>query len=119
MIKEAIKVEEMLISGVARDNEVARISIIGVPDRPGLAFKIFSQLAAKNVNVDIILQSIGRNGTKDISFTILNLSRSNKELVELMETIGAADGIYDDNISKVSIVGAGMETNPGVAAQDV
>lgn len=60
----------MLISGVAKDTNVARISIIGVPDRPGLAFKIFSKLSAKDINVDIILQSIGRHGTKDISFTV-------------------------------------------------
>ncbi len=62
--------EKMLISGVAKDENVARISVIGVPDKPGLAFRIFSKLAQKNVNVDIILQSIGRNGTKDISFTV-------------------------------------------------
>ena len=84
-IKEAVKVEKMLIRGVARDNDVARISIIGVPDQPGIAFKIFSQLAAKKVNVDIILQSIGRDDTKDISFTV---DRSNKQLaLELMEDI--------------------------------
>ena len=70
IVKEDCKMEKMLISGVAKDDKVARFSIIGVPDRPGLAFKIFSKLGAKNVNVDIILQSIGRNGTKDISFTV-------------------------------------------------
>ncbi|HIY28297.1 MAG TPA: aspartate kinase, partial [Firmicutes bacterium] len=70
IVKEEIKVEKMLISGVAKDENIARISIMGVPDRPGLAFKIFSKLAAKNINVDIILQSVGRNGTKDISFTV-------------------------------------------------
>ena len=70
IVREANKMEEMLISGIAKDNEVARVSIIGVPDRPGLAFKIFTKLAAKEINVDIILQSIGRNNTKDISFTI-------------------------------------------------
>ena len=70
IVKEATNVEKMLISGVAKDENVARISVIGVPDKPGLAFRIFSKLAQKNVNVDIILQSIGRNGTKDISFTV-------------------------------------------------
>ena len=118
-IKEVVKVEKMLIRGVARDNDVARISIIGVPDQPGIAFKIFSQLAAKKVNVDIILQSIGRDGTKDISFTV---SRSHKQLaLELMEEINERCGgkgiICDDNISKVSIVGAGMQSNPGVASK--
>ena len=118
-IKEAVKVEKMLIRGVARDNDVVRISIIGVPDQPGIAFKIFSQLAAKKVNVDIILQSIGRDDTKDISFTV---NRSNKQLaLELMEDINERCGgkgiICDDNISKVSIVGAGMQSNPGVASK--
>ncbi|HIU31574.1 MAG TPA: aspartate kinase, partial [Candidatus Caccousia avistercoris] len=63
IVKEAKEMEKMLISGVAKDEDVARISIMGVPDRPGLAFKIFSKLGAKNINVDIILQSVGRNGT--------------------------------------------------------
>ena len=70
IVKEESNVEKMLISGVAKDDNIARISIIGVPDKPGLAFKIFSKLASKGINVDIILQSIGRNGTKDISFTV-------------------------------------------------
>ncbi len=118
-IKEVVKLEKMLIRGVARDNDVVRISIVGVPDQPGFAFKIFSQLAAKKVNVDIILQSIGRDGTKDISFTV---SRSHKDLaVSLMEEIndrlGGKGILCDENISKVSIVGAGMQTNPGVASK--
>ncbi|MCI8649475.1 MAG: aspartate kinase [Anaerotruncus sp.] len=118
-IKEVVKVEKMLIRGVARDNDVARISILGVPDLPGIAFKIFSRLAAKKVNVDIILQSIGRDDTKDISFTI---SRAHKEeALAVMEAINEQFGgkgvICDDNISKVSIVGAGMQSNPGVASK--
>ena len=118
-LKAVVKVEKMLIRGVARDNDVARISIVGVPDQPGIAFKIFSRLAAKKVNVDIILQSIGRDDTKDISFTV---PRSSKQLaMELMEEINERCGgkgvICDDNISKVSIVGAGMQSNPGVASK--
>lgn len=119
IVKETSNVEKMLISGVAKDDNIARISIIGVPDRPGLAFKIFSKLASKGINVDIILQSIGRNGTKDISFTV----EKNKmeETIELLksyeETWGASGIVSDDNVSKVSIVGAGMETHPGVAAE--
>ncbi len=118
-IKEVVKLEKMLVRGVARDNDVVRISIVGVPDQPGVAFKIFSQLAAKKVNVDIILQSIGRENTKDISFTV---SRSHKQVaMELLEDINERMGgkgvICDDNISKVSIVGAGMQTNPGVASK--
>ena len=119
IVREANKMEEMLISGIAKDNEVARVSIIGVPDRPGLAFKIFTKLAAKDITVDIILQSIGRNNTKDISFTIpeSQLDETMGILRTYVETIGAADAVYDGNVSKVSVVGAGMETHPGVAAQ--
>mgnify|MGYP001347474483 CR=1 FL=1 len=119
IVKEATKVEKMLISGIAKDEDVARISIIGVPDRPGLAFKIFSKLSAKNLNIDIILQSVGRNGTKDISFTTnqANLKETIDILNPYVELIGATSVVYDENVAKVSIVGAGMETHPGTAAQ--
>lgn len=119
IVKEAVKMEEMLISGVAKDENVARVSIIGVPDRPGLAFKIFSKLAAKNINVDIILQSVGRNGTKDISFTVsrANLKTTVDLLSDYLEQIGANSIVYDENVAKVSIVGAGMESHPGTAAK--
>lgn len=69
-VKEVTDVEKMLIKGVARDNDVARISVVGVPDSPGVAFRLFSTLASKKIDVDIILQSIGRTGSKDISFTV-------------------------------------------------
>ena len=119
IVKEENSVEQMLISGVAKDDNIARISIIGVPDKPGLAFKIFSKLSSKGTNVDIILQSIGRNGTKDISFTV-EKDRM-EETIELLkaytEKLGATSLVADDNVSKVSIVGAGMESHPGVAAE--
>jgi aspartate kinase len=118
IVKEDSKVEKMLISGVAKDTNVARISVIGVPDKPGLAFKIFSKLSSKNINVDIILQSIGRNGTKDISFTIAkeNLADAIEILNPFIEGLGANSVSYDDQVAKISIVGAGMETHPGVAS---
>ncbi|MFI3325373.1 MAG: aspartate kinase [Clostridia bacterium] len=118
IVKEESKVEKMLISGVAKDDNIARISIIGVPDRPGLAFKIFAKLSAKQVNVDIILQSIGRNGTKDITFTVekAKLNTTLEVLNSYLELIGASSVVTDDNVAKVSIVGAGMESHPGVAA---
>ncbi len=115
IVKEKTKMEKMLIRGVAKDNNVARISIVGVADTPGVAFRIFDKLAAKKINVDIILQSVGRDGTKDIAFTVP------KDQADLaMETL--ADAVdakvtCDTNVSKVSIVGAGMETHPGVAAK--
>ena len=119
IVKEESKVEKMLISGVAKDDNIARISIIGVPDKPGLAFKIFSKLVSKRINVDIILQSIGRNGTKDISFTVekSKLEDAIALLQENAEKWGASNIVSDDNVTKVSIVGAGMESHPGVAAE--
>ncbi len=118
IVKEANKMEKMLISGVAKDEDVARISIIGVPDRPGLAFKIFSKLSGKNINVDIILQSIGRNGTKDISFTVgrSNLQDALDILTPYVDVLGASGIVHDETVAKISIVGAGMESHPGVAA---
>lgn len=119
IVKEENSVEQMLISGVAKDDNIARISIIGVPDKPGLAFKIFSKLSSKGTNVDIILQSIGRNGTKDISFTVEKdrMEDTIELLKEYTEKLGATSLVADDNVSKVSIVGAGMESHPGVAAE--
>ncbi len=118
IVKEANKMEKMLISGVAKDDDVARVSIIGVPDRPGLAFKLFSKLSAKGINVDIILQSVGRNGTKDISFTVsmANLNQTIELLNPYVDMVGASSVVYDEDVAKVSIVGAGMESHPGVAA---
>ena len=119
IVKEESNVEKMLISGVAKDDNIARISIIGVPDKPGLAFKIFSKLASKGINVDIILQSIGRNGTKDISFTVAKdkMEEAIALLQQHAEKWGASNIVSDDNVTKVSIVGAGMESHPGVAAE--
>ena len=117
-VKEVCKVEKMLIKGVAMDNDVTRISIIEVPDHPGIAFKIFSALAANKSNVDIILQSVGRAGTKDISFTVSTSQKEDALRIseELKSVIGAKEVTFNDNVSKVSIVGAGMLSNPGVAA---
>jgi aspartate kinase len=118
-VKEVVNVEKMLVRGVARDNDVARISIMGVPDEPGFAFRIFSLLSRKKINVDIILQSIGRDFTKDVSFTVneSNLDAALEALRENMPAFKARDIKFDRDISKVSIVGAGMSTNPGIAAK--
>ena len=110
--------EKMLITGVAADKNTARISVMGIEDKPGTAFKIFNTLAKHNINVDIILQSVGREGTKDISFTV-----SEDDLKEAMEVLEARKKAltikeisYNKDVAKISIVGAGMLTNPGVAA---
>jgi aspartate kinase len=117
-VKEVSQVEKMLVRGVTRDNNTARISVVNIEDTPGKAFKIFSLLAKEDINVDVILQSIGRENTKDISFTVdkSNLEAAIKILNDNLEYIGASDVKYDKNISKVSVVGAGMTSNPGVAA---
>ena len=111
--------EKMLVRGVARDDNVARVAVIGLPDEPGIAFKIFTLMAKKNINVDIILQSIGRHNTKDISFTVpLDQVDTAKEALESQLDVLKAEKIeIADNVSKVSIVGAGMQSNPGVAAK--
>ena len=119
IVKEVIPMEKMLIRGVARDNDVARIAIIGLEDVPGIAFKVFSALAKEKVNVDMILQSIGRNSKKDIAFTIAkgNVAKAMEVIEKFKETIPYEEVTYRENLSKVSIVGAGMVNNPGVAAK--
>ena len=117
VIKEVAKVEKMLIKGVAKDDAVTRISLIGLADVPGIAFRIFSALAARKINVDIILQSVGRDNTKDISFTVSDSQREEAmEVVEELKGKLRAKSIVCDGVTKLSVVGAGMESNPGVAA---
>lgn len=119
LVKEDSKVERMLISGVAADKNVARISIIGIKDEPGQAFRLFQRLANNNINVDIILQSIGRDKTKDISFTVCknDLEEALKIIEDHKEEIGATSISYSDDVAKVSVVGAGMTSNPGIASR--
>ncbi|MCT4688634.1 aspartate kinase [Vallitalea sp.] len=118
IVREECKMEKMLVSGVAADKNVARVAAIGIKDEPGKAFGLFSLLAKHNINVDIILQSIGRNNTKDISFTVPRdeLEETKQILQDNLSRISAERIEYDDSVSKVSIVGAGMASNPGVAA---
>jgi aspartate kinase len=118
IVREECKMEKMLVSGVAADENVARVAVIGIKDEPGKAFELFSILSKNNINVDIILQSIGRNNTKDISFTISRDSlEETKDILESnLGRISAQKIEYDDKVSKVSIVGAGMVSNPGVAS---
>lgn len=119
IVKENCKMEEMLIKGVACDKNVLCVSLVGLNDTPGMAFKIFNQLGRKKVNVDIILQSVGRDNTKDITFTVpLDAKKETLEaLEEMKKVVSYQNVILNDSIAKVSIVGAGMETNPGVASK--
>ena len=117
MVKETAKMEKMLVRGVAKDTSASRISIVGVKDEPGMAYKVFSNLAKKNINVDIILQSIGRDGTKDIAFTVDEANADEAvAALEGLSFIGDAKITRDDTVAKVSVVGAGMETHPGTAS---
>lgn len=118
IVKEVAKMEKMLIRGVTKDTDVARVSVTKIPHTPGIAFKLFDVLAKKNINVDIILQSVGRDGTKDITFTV---SKGNaNETVECIKSvfdIEDGDITCDTTVAKISIVGAGMESHPGTAAK--
>ena len=120
-VKEVIKpVERMIISGVAKDAKIARVDVLGVPDQPGTAFKIFSILGKSNINVDIILQSAGKYAdTNDISFTVAaaDADAAGVALEEYAESIGYAKLNVDPNVAKVSIVGAGMMNTAGIAVK--
>ena len=118
IVKEVADMEKMLVRGVTKDTDVARVSIIGVPNVPGIAYKIFGKLAAKDVNVDIILQSVGRGDTKDIAFTTAKAKLD--DTVETLKSLDLLEGleiICDTDVAKVSVVGAGMESHPGIAAK--
>ena len=118
-VKEVTKMEKMLIKSVAKDTSVARVMIVGLPDEPGIAFKVFECVARAHINVDIILQSVGRDGTKDITFTVDagNAQKAVEALRELCDNVSAKSVSFDTDVAKVSIVGAGMETHEGVASR--
>jgi aspartate kinase len=118
IVKEEVKVEKMLVSGVAVDKDVARIAVVGLKDEPGVAFKIFSLLSKEKISVDIIIQSIGRSNTKDISFTVAegDCDEALRILNEHKERLGFEDVTANKAVAKVSVVGAGMATNSGVAS---
>ncbi len=118
-VMEGANMEKLIVSGVARDNNCARIALINLPDEPGVAFKVFALLAKHKINVDIILQSVGMNNRKSITFTVpQNLAEDTQKVLEAnQETLGQERVSVDTNVAKVSIVGAGMASNPGVAAK--
>lgn len=116
--EEAPELEKLYVSGIAVDDKIARIAVMGIEDRPGMAYQIFSLLSKAKISVDIILQSIGRNNTQDISFTVKtdDLSQAMEILGSQRDSIGFDMLSYDENIAKLSIVGAGMASNHGVAS---
>ena len=118
-VKEVTKVEKTNIAGVAKDVSIARIALVGLQHNPGVAFQVFDLLSRNNINVDLILQSIGREDTKDIAFTIhkKDLEEAERVLNEHKEAIRFDHIEADEAIGKVSIVGAGLMSNCGVAAR--
>jgi len=120
VVKEVVKMEKMLVSGVVCDKNAARIAVIGLEDKPGVAFKLFNHLANHNINVDMILQSVGRDGTKDISFTVKEDDID--EVVDILErhrggSLKCQHIDVEKDVAKVSIVGVGMMSHAGVAAK--
>jgi len=119
IVKEADEsMEQAIISGVTHDTSEAKLTIRDVPDHPGVAATVFGKLAESNVNVDMIIQNVSEEGTTDISFTTPkdDLPRAKRALDEVVEELGAREWSVDESIAKVSLVGAGMRTHPGIAA---
>lgn len=118
IVKEVAKMEKMLVRGVTKDTDVARISIKKIPNNPGVAFKMFAKLAQKKINVDIILQSVGRDDTKDITFTVSkeNAEEAVKAVLDTFD-IEESNVVCDKEVAKISVVGAGMESHPGTASK--
>lgn len=118
IVKEVGSVEKMLVRGVTRDNGIARIAVMGIEDKPGMAYKLFSLLAKEKIAVDLIIQSIGTDNAKDISFTIAkeNLDKTLEIINNNLQLLGAKEVKHSDRYSKVSVVGAGIVNNPAVAS---
>ena len=119
IVKETVKMEKTLIRGVAKDCNVATVSVVGLKDTPGIAFKIFNKLAQQKINVDIILQSVGRDSTKDITFSVpkSDAKTAMDSLAALKDSLNYKELTKDESIAKISVVGAGMESHPGVASK--
>jgi aspartate kinase len=110
--------EEAVVSAVTDDTSEAKITVGGVPDRPGVAARLFRQLADQGINIDMIVQNISAKGITDISFTVAktDLAAANETCDKVKDEIGATEVTSDDGIGRVSIIGAGMKSNPGVTA---
>jgi aspartate kinase len=117
VVKEAKEMEDIVVSGVAYNRNEAKISILGVPDRPGIAAEVFGSLGAKNIVVDMIIQNVGANGLNDISFTVSkeDLNQALEVAKEVAQRIGAKEVVADPKIAKVSVVGVGMKSHANVA----
>jgi aspartate kinase len=116
--KEVKAMEDIVVSGVALNKDEAKVTIPDVPDRPGIAAKIFREIAKDNINVDMIIQNVSRTGATDISFTVpgSDVNKVLKAAKEISKKIGAGEAIVDKDMAKVSVVGIGMRSHSGVAA---
>jgi aspartate kinase len=110
--------EKAIISGVTHDTSEAKVSILGVPDRPGIAALVFRALADAGVNIDMIVQNVSEHGVTDITFTLpkTDLPIAEPILAQTAQEVGAAQVVQDPDIAKISLIGAGMKSHPGVAA---
>ena len=118
IVEEDPTMEEAVVSAVTDDTSEAKITVGGVPDRPGIAAHLFRALADRSINVDMIVQNTGANGLTDISFTVVktDLDAARDACLTVKEEIGAAEVTTDDQIGRVTIVGAGMKSSPGITA---
>jgi aspartate kinase len=118
VVKEEDVLEQAIVSGIAHDTGEAKITILGVPDQPGVAGRVFRPLANAGINIDMIVQNVSEEGHTDISFTLPkdDLQRAEPVLQELASSVDAAGFTFDPEVAKVSVVGAGMRSHPGVAA---
>ena len=119
IVKESEIMEQVVVSGVTSNKDQAKISLIGIEDKPGVAAEIFNIVAEQNINIDMIIQNVGRDGTTDLSFTVpeKDLSKTVKVIQELNDQIKIATLETDSDISKVSVVGIGMVSHVGVASK--
>jgi aspartate kinase len=117
--EEDPRMEQAIVSGVAHDDDEAKVTVVDVPDRPGVAAAVFQPLAEEGVSVDMIVQNVSHEGRTDLSFTAhrADLPRIKGIMERVVEEVGAAGYSLDDGIAKVSLVGAGMKSHPGVAAR--
>jgi aspartate kinase len=116
--EEDERMEQAIISGVTHDGSEAKVTVEDVPDRPGVAAAIFRAFADEAINVDMIVQNVSRDGKTDVSFTVgkEDLPRTRQVADKVTGEVGAARWTADDGVAKVSLVGAGMKTQPGVQA---
>lgn len=117
--KEVKSMEEIVVSGVTCNKDEAKVTVCDVPDKPGIASRIFKDIAKNNVNIDMIIQNVSRTGLTDMSFTVMKRDRNKtlKIVRKVADKIGAGDVIFNDDIAKISVVGIGMRSHSGIAAK--